>query len=195
VAARPWEHAERAKAALRTIMDDPYLGVAVLSSGRLAANVLEDFLPEAPRERAILVLAAQAGVAQALREHRAQGLDDATAISLAVSSLEDNSPLDRDSCEWVVRQIAVAIGIAAAPVPAADQSPPEPATRLLVSQADELPATVTAIADAPSPPSPPVIAPKRPPERKLLTSAARDGTTRVWHLRSADLASRVVGGE
>ncbi len=214
MAARPWEHADQAKAALRTIMDDPDLGVAVLSSGRLAANVLEDLLPEAPRERAILVLAAQAGVAQALRDHLAQGLDDATAISLAVTSLEDNSPLDRDSCEWVVTQIAVAIGIAAAPVPAADQSRPEPATRLLVSRADELPATVTAIVDAPSPPPPPVvapvIAPKRPPKRKkrqqqavncaafsadgrLLATGADDSSASLWDAGTGALLHRLAG--
>lgn len=67
MAGRPW-HADQ----------DPNLSVAVLSSGRLAANVLEDLLPEAC---AILVLATPAGVARALRDHVAQGLDDPTAAA------------------------------------------------------------------------------------------------------------------
>ena len=83
MAAKPWEHAGQARAALHAIVADTALGVQALSSGRLMANVLEDLLPEAPRERAALLLAAQAGAAQALREHVTQGIDPGTAINLA----------------------------------------------------------------------------------------------------------------
>lgn len=211
MAARPWEHADQAQAALRTIMDDPDLGVAVLSSGRLAANVLEDLLPEAPRERAILVLAAQAGVAQALRDHVAQGLDDVTAISLAVVSLEANSPLDRDSCEWVVGQIATAIGLAAGQPRVFESDAHEPPTRLVVletAQALQTAATVTAQAPAP----PPALAPAPPPQPKrrkrrrpavscavfspdgrLLATGADDGSASVWEVATGTLLHRLAG--
>lgn len=209
MAARPWEHADRATAALRAIMDDPDLGVAVLSSGRLAANVLEDLLPEAPRERAILVLAAQAGVARALRDHVTQGLDAATAISLAVVSLEDSSPLDHDSCLWVVTQIAAAIGLATEPAteppPAAEPVRHEPATRLAVAPADSLQAAATVTAMAPSPPPVPPV-PKRRKRRRvpvncaafspdglLVATGADDGSASVWDAGTGALRSRLAG--
>lgn len=201
MAARPWEHADRAKAALRAIMDDPDLGVAVLSSGRLAANVLEDLLPEAPRERAILVLAAQAGVAQALRDHVAQGLDDATAISLAIVSLEDNSPLDHDSCEWVVSQIAAAVGLAPTQPQTAQPRAAEPVTRLVLSEGLQGAATVTARAPSPPPPQP-----KRRKRRRvavncaafsrdghLLATGADDGSASVWDVGTGALLHRLTG--
>src|SRR6266567_281631 len=111
VAAKPWEHAGQARAALHAIVADTELGPEALSSGRLMANVLEDFLPDAPRERATLLLAAQAGSARALREHVTQGVDPATAIKLAAASLEATSPLDPDACRWVVTEMAIAIGL------------------------------------------------------------------------------------
>lgn len=199
MAARPWEHADRAKAALRAIMDDPDLGVAALSSGRLAANVLEDLLPEAPRERAILVLAAQAGVAQALRDHVAHGLDDATAINLAVVSLEDNSPLDHDSCEWVVTQIAAAVGL----VPTQPRAA-EPVTRLVLPEGLQAAATVTAQAPPPTPPPP---QPKRRKRRRVavncaafspagnfLATAAAGDVARLWNVSSGTLERDITPG-
>lgn len=213
MAARPWEHADRAKAALRAIMDDPALGVAALSSGRLAANVLEDLLPEAPRERAILVLAAQAGIAQALCDHVAQGLDDATAIGLAVVSLEANSPLDHDSCEWVVAQIAAAIGLAPVQPRAAEPGDVEPGrhepvTRLVPSEGVDAVATVTAQAPSPSPTTtvPRALARRRKRRRpaavncaafsqdgRLLATGADDGSASVWDTGSGALVHRLAG--
>lgn len=72
MAARPWEHADQVRAALLAIVTDPGLGVAVLGDGSRAANALEDLLPDAPRERVVLVMAAKARLAQALRDHVAR---------------------------------------------------------------------------------------------------------------------------
>lgn len=113
MAARPWEHADQARAALSAIVADPGLGVAALCSGTLAANALEDLLPDAPRERAVLVMAAKAALAQALLDHIAQGLDAATAIGLTSASFEATSPLDPQACRWVVTELAVALGLTA----------------------------------------------------------------------------------
>ncbi len=111
MAARPWEHADEARAALQAILEDPGLGIAVLSSGWLVANVLEDMLPDAPRERAVLVMAAQANLATALQEYVLQGIDPATAVSLAAVLLENSSPLDPDTCRWIATELAGALGL------------------------------------------------------------------------------------
>jgi Tol biopolymer transport system component len=156
VSARPWEHADQARDALRAILDDPGLGIAVLSSGRLAANVLEDMLPEAPRERAVLVMAAQAGLASALRQYVQQGIDPATAVSLAASSLENASPLDPDACRWVVTELAAAIGLSGTETETADRTasrrglypdPPNPAAARVPGPELGMPAAATAPAE------------------------------------------------
>jgi hypothetical protein len=107
-----WEHAAEARAALHAIVTDPEHGVAVLSSPRTMSNLLKDFLPDAPREKNLLIAAAEAGLADTLSEHVAQGMDPATAIRLTASSFSARTPLTLDACSWVTAEIAVAMGIA-----------------------------------------------------------------------------------
>ena len=107
----PWEHAAEARAALNAIVTDPEHGVAALSSPRTMSNLLKDLLPDAPREKNLLVAAAEAGLADTLREHVAQGMDSSTAIRLTASSFSARSPLTPDACSWVTGEIAVALGI------------------------------------------------------------------------------------
>ncbi len=107
----PWEHAAEARAALNAIVTDPEHGVDVLSSPRTMSNLLKDLLPDAPREKNLLVAAAEAGVADTLREHVAQGMDSGTAIRLTASSFSASTPLTPDACSWVAGEIAVALGI------------------------------------------------------------------------------------
>ncbi len=107
----PWEHADEARAALNAIVTDPEHGVAALSSPRTMSNLLKDLLPDAPREKNLLVAAAEAGLADTLREHVSQGMDSSTAIRLTASSFSARSPLTPDACSWVTGEIAVALGI------------------------------------------------------------------------------------
>ena len=107
----PWEHAAEARAALNAIVTDPEHGVEVLSSPRTMSNLLKDLLPDAPREKNLLVAAAEAGVADSLREHVAQGMDSSTAIRLTASTFSASAPLTPDACSWVAGEIAVALGI------------------------------------------------------------------------------------
>src|ERR1022692_5034223 len=107
----PWEHAAEARAALNAIVTDPEHGVAALSSPRTMSNLLKDLLPDAPREKNLLVAAAEAGLADKLRGHVAQGMDSSTAIRLTASTFSDSTPLTPDACNWVAGEIAVAIGI------------------------------------------------------------------------------------
>src|SRR5689334_135226 len=64
-----WEHAAEARAALNAIVTDPEHGVPALSSPQTMSNLLKDLLPDAPREKSILVAAAEAGLANNLRQH------------------------------------------------------------------------------------------------------------------------------
>jgi len=107
----PWEHAAEARAALNAIVTDPEHGVEALSSPRTMSNLLKDLLPDAPREKNLLVAAAEAGLANTLRGHVAQGMDSSTAIRLTASTFSDRTPLTPDACSWVAGEIAVALGI------------------------------------------------------------------------------------
>ena len=106
-----WEHAAEARAALNAIVTDPEHGAAALSSPRTMSNLLKDLLPDAPREKNLLVAAAEAGLADTLKEHVSQGMDSSTAISLTASSFSARSPLTPDACRWVTGEIAMALGI------------------------------------------------------------------------------------
>jgi Domain of unknown function (DUF4190) len=106
-----WEHAAEARAALNAIVTDPDHGVDALSSPRTMSNLLKDLLPDAPREKNLLVAAAEAGLADSLREHVAQGMDSGTAIRLTASSFSARTPLTPDACNWVTGEIALALGI------------------------------------------------------------------------------------
>jgi hypothetical protein len=111
MAEMPWEHAAEARAALNAIVTDPEHGVQVLSSPKTMSNLLKDLLPDAPREKSLLVAAAEAGLADTLREHVSQGMDPSTAIRLTASSLAVSSPLTPEACSWVTGEIATAMGI------------------------------------------------------------------------------------
>src|SRR5215510_14005578 len=106
-----WEHAAEARTALNAIVTDPEHGVDVLSSPRTMSNLLKDLLPDAPREKSLLVAAAEAGLADTLREHVAQGMDSDTAIRLTASSFSARTPLTPEACRWVTGEIAMALGI------------------------------------------------------------------------------------
>src|ERR1022692_1457577 len=106
-----WEHATEARAALNAIVTDPEHGVAALSSAQTMSNLLKDLLPDAPREKSMLVAAAEAGLANTLRDHVAQGMDPGTAISLTASSFSATTPFTPEACNWVAGEIAIALGI------------------------------------------------------------------------------------
>src|SRR5215467_2977845 len=106
-----WEHAAEARAALNAIVTDPEHGVQVLSSPRTMSNLLKDLLPDAPREKTLLVAAAEAGLADTLREHVSHGMDPSTAIRLTASSFSASSPMTPEACSWVTSEIAAAMGI------------------------------------------------------------------------------------
>jgi hypothetical protein len=113
-----WEHAAEARAALQAIVSDPVYGVTALSNAQTMSNLLKDFLPDAPREKAVLVAAAEAGLASSLRDHVSHGMDVNTAVRLTASSFASSTPFTPDACNWVVGELAHAMGLE----PAADHA-------------------------------------------------------------------------
>ncbi len=118
-----WEHAPEARAALNAIVSDPDHGVAALSSPTTMSNLLKDYLPDAPREKSILVAAAEAGLADTLREHVAQGMDASTAIRLTASSFAASTPFTPEACGWVTSELAIALGISQPGMPGGTHRP------------------------------------------------------------------------
>src|SRR5258708_16312004 len=111
MAEMPWEHAAEARAALNAIVTDPEHGVQVLSSPRARSSLQKELPPDAPGEKSLVVAAAEAGLADTLREHVSHGMDPSTAIQLTASSFSDSSPLTPEACRWVTSEIAAAMGI------------------------------------------------------------------------------------
>jgi WD40 repeat protein len=221
VAARPWEHADQARAALQAIVADPGLGLTALCRESQMANALEDLLPDAPRERAILVMAAKAGLAQSLHDYVAQGIDAGTAMNLTSATFEETSPLDPQACRWVVNELAVALGLTTL-------QPAAPA--MLIGQTQKADAADTALAAAPATETAPrrsaeaprpVSAPPLPgpgwaqsqadrrrgrrhrgagvngvafsPDGQLLGTAGSDGIVRLWSVSTGTLLSWLRG--
>jgi hypothetical protein len=142
----PFEHAEAVRAALAAIVSDPAHGPGALDSAPMTANLLQDLLPDAPRESGLLVAAASAGLPAKLRADVAQGMDAATAVGLAAAALASRTAFTPTACAWAATELAIALGLAppASPavVPDLAEAQPEPA-----SSPPDAPRTVGVTAD------------------------------------------------
>ena len=95
--------------ALGSVVND--YGQRVLSDPRMIGNLVTDLLPDLPKERSLLVTAAEADVAGELRRHvQEQHLDPNTAVQLVARSLTDRKSIDPVSSMWVATQYAQALG-------------------------------------------------------------------------------------
>lgn len=116
--------------ALRQIVASPELGKAALSDPRRMANLLTDLLPEAPLEKTVLVAAADNDLADMIGNLLAARVPVDTAIRMAAESLAARTGLTAESCDWVAREIAKAIGVTpehydlVPPAPAPPAPPP-----------------------------------------------------------------------
>jgi hypothetical protein len=107
----PSEHARDVREALRSVASDPDLGPATLSDPAALSNLLKDLLPDAPREKNLLVAAAEAGLAAMMLDHVGQGIDARSAIRLAAASFGTNTLYSGDVCQWVARELAIALNL------------------------------------------------------------------------------------
>jgi serine/threonine protein kinase len=98
-------------AALRAILSDPALGAAALSSAQAMTRALASLLPGRPREAKVLVAAAEAGVADALRYRTAQGMAPGLVREEAAGSLARQTGFRPDACRWAVEGLAAALGL------------------------------------------------------------------------------------
>lgn len=110
-----WEHQSEAREALHAIVSDPGYGTAALSNALLMANLLKDYLPDAPRERNVLTAAAEADLAGILQAHVASGLDLHIAARLTAASFAATTAYTPETCAWAVDQLALALGLTARP--------------------------------------------------------------------------------
>src|SRR6185437_16387481 len=106
-----WDGDGMVRRALRSIAGDPQLGSSVLSQPQIMTNLLKDLLPDSPRESALLVSAAQCGVPDVLQGHLAEGMDLGTASRLTAAWFGRRMPFTKDACNWVVAELAIALGV------------------------------------------------------------------------------------
>jgi hypothetical protein len=110
-----------AREALSTMVTD--YSKRILSDPRMLGNVVTDLLPDLPRERRLLVTAAESDVAGELTRHvEEHHLDPDTAVQLVARSLTDRTALDPAASMWVTIQYAQALGYHVR----SDASPPPP---------------------------------------------------------------------
>ena len=105
-------------------------GQRVLSDPHTLGNLVADLLPDLPRERSLLVTAAEAGIAAEMRQHvEGQHIDPDTAVQLVASALSDRRALDPAAGLWVASEYAQALGYQVRAYPSAVPSgPPQPAS-------------------------------------------------------------------
>ncbi len=96
----------------------------ILSDPRMLGNLVTDLLPDMPRERSLLVTAAESDVAGDLTRHvEEHHLDPDTAVQLVARSLSDRRALDPAASTWVTIEYAQALGYHVR----SDVPPPQPA--------------------------------------------------------------------
>ncbi|MGI9005333.1 MAG: hypothetical protein ACR2FU_03890 [Streptosporangiaceae bacterium] len=119
------------RAALASIVADPDYGAGALTSRRTMESLLKDLLPDRPRDAAILVAAAEHGLATSLSERVEQeGMDAGVAVRLVAASFGRATAFTPEACQWAATELAGALGMDTATIPAALPFPSrsEPAT-------------------------------------------------------------------
>jgi len=150
----------------------------VLSDPRMLGNLVTDLLPDLPRERSLLVTAAESDIAGDLTRHvEEHHLDPDTAVQLVARSLTDRRALDPAASTWVTTEYAEALGYhlrsgGAPPQPGPPPPAPPTAEHTVTTYA---PQGYTAPPQGPAPGSPggypgytqpPGQPPVRPPTRR-----------------------------
>ena len=101
-------------------------GKRVLSDPQMLRSRMSDLLPDLPKERDLLVAAADADVAGELARYiQEQRLDPDTGIRLVSSSLIYRRSIDPASSMWVTSEYAQALGYSVRPTAPLPPSPPE----------------------------------------------------------------------
>ena len=95
-------------------------GQRVLNDPHTLGNLVADLLPDLPRERSLLVTAAEAGIAAEMRQHvEDQHVDPDTAAQLVARALSERRAIDPAASLWVASEYAQALGYQVRPYTAA----------------------------------------------------------------------------
>jgi len=166
----PFDAQGEAHEALSTAVSS--YGARVLNDPRMLGNLVTDLLPDSPRERSLLVTAAEAGVAGELAQHvDQQHLDVDTAVELVARGLTDRRSIDIAASTWVTAEYARALGyqVRASSTPPGQfggQPGPDP--------------TATVRRPQPSPMTPPFPAPQPPFGQSPGTPPQSPGTAPLF---------------
>jgi hypothetical protein len=105
----PFDPQGEARGALSTAVTS--YGMRVLSDPRILGNLVTDLLPDSPRERSLLVTAAEAGMATELSQHvEQQRLSVEAAVALVARGLTERRSIDIAASTWVATEYAHALG-------------------------------------------------------------------------------------
>src|ERR1700749_3988225 len=114
----PYDVQGEVRDALNTAVDS--YGKRVLNDPRVLGNLVADLLPDLPRERSLLVTAAEAGIAGEMRQHvEEQHTAPDTAVELVAGALSARGALAPAAGLWVASEYAQALGYQVRPSTAA----------------------------------------------------------------------------
>jgi hypothetical protein len=171
MATQPLDASGEARRALQSVAAD--YGTPSLSDAQFLNNVLQDLLPDQPREASVLVAAASADVAQILRERTDQHISASAAIAQAATALEERTALTKDACQWAARQMASALGLLQDPEPGTAEPEPGAANRPPSLAGPESGTTAMLQLRPPLPPSSRAKSRTAPPPSKAPSPAAQ----------------------
>ncbi len=171
-----WDASGSAGGALAHVVEG--FGTPVLGRPDMLEGLLNDDVPQLPREVAMLTAAARFGVADRLAERVQQGVAADAAVTMVATEMTSRTAVDAAGAQWAARVFAQVIGYQ---VTSPQSAPP---------RQDGRPDAVT-VEPAPSPippePAPPVSVPPvpptrpqesvAPPTRRLDAGPAVDGPT------------------
>jgi hypothetical protein len=144
-----WDPAGEAGSALARVVEG--FGPQVLGRADMLDGLLQDDIPQLPREAALLTAAARAGVAELLAERVGQGISPQAAVSMAATEMTARTAVDASGAPWAAGVFARVLGypVQQAAVRAAAVTRP----------ADLDPTITDRPADAPPAVTPPVLTP------------------------------------
>lgn len=106
---RVWDARGEAKVALETVVTG--FGAAVLGQADMLEGLLQDDIPQLPREVAMLTETARYGVAALLAERVRQGISAPAAVTLVATEMTSRTAVDSTGALWAAGVFANAIGL------------------------------------------------------------------------------------
>src|SRR3984957_8433267 len=104
-----WDAGGEASLALARVVQG--FGVPVLGQADLLEGLLNDEVPELPREVAMLTEAARYGIAELLTERVRQGISAQAAASMVATEMTSRTAVDSVGARWAAQKFATVIGL------------------------------------------------------------------------------------